>query len=1460
MEWIALFSRLIIANIIFNLFFVRLMRRWAGKDSFEKAFFAAFVTGLIPTLVISDLLSRIPKIGPYLGFSVWAGLSPLFEDGPLGTAIAGAAVFFGLVLLVTYAYFRLVTRLVHLHRKHIFIRSLILLGAYLLATISVTTVLGWFKVPSPVEVGFASFWGSLAGPARTAVGQAASGVMSVVLRIVDGLVMLCFLIFVLGAVGYLFSPEPSSGNQATHGDILAVLLGISVAWCWLYAFPIRNLALHTGGALLAGFFFVPLGKALDRKQVRQRPARSVVILLILVALFAASVVLVFAWEFLHRNLLLALETWFLAPFTVYVQYVLWGGTALALLVHGIRLGKAMTARRRRQRRQRLRLGWVVLSLLALAAGVAAGLAVRRANQGIVVAVVAGCFVTETLYILLISPLLAPYRWAQMAVYVLPRVVLPPLLFVGVVTLLPDNLTWIAPATYGAVLVLELAYRWLLSRLAPVLWLKAQVARAKLWDNADRVQQRTQALRKALLKHWQGTLSQAESKRAAGRIPTARRQYNRIIAALGEAPRKSAEERQLLGRAYMGLGKLEWATDQQASLRAFRLAQELGVVDAEVYRLVAPNWARGNRVDDEAIEAYMNYVEAGLGRARPDDDAAVLGCLQAICRIEATTQGPPLAKAMQRNERVVRAADNVDWAHMHLGLGFLARGKPEEAVSHLERAQVLRPGWKEVFYHLGRAYLLDGRTDKALNVLRQARAALPDHAATAYLLGKVLLDELLAGDPEPDLERTLMRRRWAEAVQHLEAAVVAAARPIPAGYSFQLARAYALLPARREDAVRALREAVAADPTQKLYHWHLGLELKKLGRLDESKQAVAEALALDPAYAQAHALMGEVTLAQGEPAQARTHFEQALETLPLDEAIATGLGQALYHLGEYAEAVNLLSGIESATADGLFYLARAHAHLNQFDEAARCLTRRLEQFGEESDTRYYLGCARAHLEDYTEALADFDQALAHNPDRADAWVQRGYVLLQLGQEQEAHESYERALSADARYVEAYYAQGRVCQARKQWKEAMAHYAQAVAIAPAHAPSHRALGLIYEQREETEEAIAHYEAALAADEPWAWVHHRLGVHYCGQPGREVEAVRHMERARELGDDSDHLSFHLGLACLQQGAYARAAVEWETLIREHPDDVRLQTNLATTHYLWGCLEFDAGEHQQAIEHWEQFRAHFGKNRKIQVALAEAYFRGAVNEMQRGEQMAEARQALETAIELQGDGGLAKQRFYLGLAHLCLDGTEEPVNRAVELFGGIAETEPVYARSRYYQGLALWDRYLLRQEKGDLQQASALLQAATGDGSGPTPGLARMLLALTLTASKRHEEAAEELMAAWPTLANQDERVQASDAARLVAWNLVQARGREAAEATLSQIRSAHDHPALACCLAALAAEGGRLDEAVALLEEALGQSQDEATRDNLRQVLCHQAAVRGQDGDWLGAAESLRQAGNL
>lgn len=73
--------------------------------------------------------------------------------------------------------------------------------------------------------------------------------------------------------------------------------------------------------------------------------------------------------------------------------------------------------------------------------------------------------------------------------------------------------------------------------------------------------------------------------------------------------------------------------------------------------------------------------------------------------------------------------------------------------------------------------------------------------------------------------------------------------------------------RREEALEALRTAVALAPAFAAARLDLARILGELGRRSEQRQALKEALALAPDSGEAHFLMGEVYLAEGDRAAA-----------------------------------------------------------------------------------------------------------------------------------------------------------------------------------------------------------------------------------------------------------------------------------------------------------------------------------------------------------------------------------------------------------------------------------------------------------------------------------------------------------------------------------------------------------------------------------------------------------------
>jgi len=81
--------------------------------------------------------------------------------------------------------------------------------------------------------------------------------------------------------------------------------------------------------------------------------------------------------------------------------------------------------------------------------------------------------------------------------------------------------------------------------------------------------------------------------------------------------------------------------------------------------------------------------------------------------------------------------------------------------------------------------------------------------------------------------------------------------------------------RFEEALAALDEAVAADPSFTRAHAARGHTLRRLGRLDEAMEVVVRVLSEEPANAIALATKGTLLQETGRPEEARAAFEHAL---------------------------------------------------------------------------------------------------------------------------------------------------------------------------------------------------------------------------------------------------------------------------------------------------------------------------------------------------------------------------------------------------------------------------------------------------------------------------------------------------------------------------------------------------------------------------------------------------------
>ncbi len=230
---------------------------------------------------------------------------------------------------------------------------------------------------------------------------------------------------------------------------------------------------------------------------------------------------------------------------------------------------------------------------------------------------------------------------------------------------------------------------------------------------------------------------------------------------------------------------------------------------------------------------------------------------------------------------------------NLALSLMKAGDPEAAVQAARRAEELSPGAREA-HHLGQVEMAADHFEEARAAFQRAGArgldpiaAATGEAACLALQGRggearARLDRILAerrDDPEALYWRALAAAQDRDEAGLWDMAVSDLRRILDTGKcqdAWLLGRTHLLLasvlddrPELFEEAARHYRQGLKYDPTSALGHNNLGAVLRELGRHEEARSHLVEALVLSPAYRRAqlnlarlyHEVLDETALAE-----------------------------------------------------------------------------------------------------------------------------------------------------------------------------------------------------------------------------------------------------------------------------------------------------------------------------------------------------------------------------------------------------------------------------------------------------------------------------------------------------------------------------------------------------------------------------------------------------------------------
>jgi tetratricopeptide (TPR) repeat protein len=273
---------------------------------------------------------------------------------------------------------------------------------------------------------------------------------------------------------------------------------------------------------------------------------------------------------------------------------------------------------------------------------------------------------------------------------------------------------------------------------------------------------------------------------------------------------------------------------------------------------------------------------------------------------------------------------------------------------------------------------------------------------------------------------LMLVSWG--VPDLVAPVRSRTLPLPAAAAVVVVLCAATARAQVEhwsDSIALWQHATRVTPDSYIAFENLGQALRDRGRLDEASASYLEALALapprSPGYtAVIHNSLGMVLTRQRKTGEALAHFAEAVRVNPGFAEAQTNVGNALAAEGRLPEAIEhyrAAVGINPDVTEAHVGLGSGLLSLGKAAEAIPHYTEALRLNPDLAEAHNGLGAALAMEGHDDEAMAQYSEALRLKPELPTAHLNVAVVLIKQGLIEDATRHLETALSFDPGYEPA-----------------------------------------------------------------------------------------------------------------------------------------------------------------------------------------------------------------------------------------------------------------------------------------------------------------------------------------------------------------------------------------------------------------------------------------------------------
>lgn len=330
----------------------------------------------------------------------------------------------------------------------------------------------------------------------------------------------------------------------------------------------------------------------------------------------------------------------------------------------------------------------------------------------------------------------------------------------------------------------------------------------------------------------------------------------------------------------------------------------------------------------------------------------------------------------------------------------------------------------------------------------------------------------------------------------------------------------------EESLEAMLQAIRLAPNDAEAHNNFGNVLKDLGRIKEAEASYRRAILLKPAYPEAHNNLGNALKVLGRLSEAKECYLQAIRFKPKYAEAHNNLGVTLQDFG-------LLLDAEACFRDAISYK-------QNYLEAHNNLCNLLKGLGRLRD-----------------AEVSYREAVRVKPTYFAGHNNLGNVLMNLGRLAEAEASYRTAIRLKSDYSEAHMNLGNALKDLGRLTEAEASYREAIRINPYRPKGHNNLGIVLKDLGRLADAEASYREAIRLNPNLSEVHSNLGI-LLKDFGRLTEAETSFREAIRLNPNLPEVFSNLGVLLKDLGRLKESEESYREAIRLKPDYAVAYSNL--------------------------------------------------------------------------------------------------------------------------------------------------------------------------------------------------------------------------------------------------------------------------------------------------------------